>query len=116
MKILLDTCVHGTVFKSLQAENYDVIWSGNWEVDPGDIAILALAYQQQRILFTLDKDFGELAVAQRHPHFGIVRLVGLSSNQQRQVTLKILQTYSSELQNKAILTADISRVRIRSYD
>lgn len=80
------------------------------------IAILAMAYQQQRVLFTLDKDFGELAIAQKHPHFGIVRLVGLSISQQQQVTLKILLSYNLELQNKAILTADINRVRIRNYD
>jgi predicted nuclease of predicted toxin-antitoxin system len=116
MKILLDSCIHGSVFKVLQAEGFDVVWAGNWESDPGDIEILAIAYQEKRILFTLDNDFGELAIVQKQLHAGIVRLVGLSSRQQQQVSLKILQDYSAELEDGAILTADMGRVRIRSRE
>ncbi|GAB4233355.1 MAG: hypothetical protein Kow00121_61370 [Elainellaceae cyanobacterium] len=36
MKILLDTCVWGGVKSGLEAAGYDVIWSGEWETDPGD--------------------------------------------------------------------------------
>ena len=35
--------------------------------DPGDEEILATAYAEGRILITLDKDFGELAVVWRSP-------------------------------------------------
>jgi predicted nuclease of predicted toxin-antitoxin system len=55
---------------------HDVIWSGLWPKDPGDIAILAAAHSEQRILVTLDKDFGELAILKGLPHSGIVRLTG----------------------------------------
>jgi len=114
MKILLDSCVHGSVLKALQAEGYDVIWAGIWEKDPGDIEILAIAYREQRTLFTLDKDFGELAVVQKYPHCGIVRLIGFSIKQQQEVSLVILKGYRAELQDGAIITADSKRIRIRS--
>jgi predicted nuclease of predicted toxin-antitoxin system len=60
MKILLDTCVWGGARKTLAAAGHDVEWTGNWPQDPGDDTILAHAYQEGRILVTLDKDFGEL--------------------------------------------------------
>ena len=51
----------------LRAAGHDVVWSGDWEDDPGDEAILAKAHAQRRVLVTLDKDFGELAIVRRQP-------------------------------------------------
>jgi predicted nuclease of predicted toxin-antitoxin system len=45
--------------------------------DKGDIAILQQAYDEGRILVTLDKDFGELVIMQQLPHAGLIRLVDL---------------------------------------
>ena len=62
MKLLLDTCVWGGVLQALREEGHDVVWTGEWDVDPGDQEILHQAYEQERILVTLDKDFGERAI------------------------------------------------------
>jgi predicted nuclease of predicted toxin-antitoxin system len=113
MKILLDTCVHGSVFKELQTCGFDVIWSGNWAEDPGDEEILATAHKEDRILVTLDKDFGELAIVKKQHHCGILRLVSLSSSQQKTVCKEVLANYGSDLQRGAIITAELGRVRIR---
>ena len=80
MKVLLDTCVWGGVRKALSDAGHDVVWTGDWEEDPGDDEILAHAYREGRVLVTLDKDFGTLAFLHGRPHSGIVRLVCLSSN------------------------------------
>ncbi|BAP58216.1 hypothetical protein THII_3919 [Thioploca ingrica] len=114
MKLLLDTCIWGGTVKTLNEYGYDVIWSGDWQVDPGDNEILAYAYQQQRILITLDKDFGELAIVYAKPHYGIVRLVGLTAKQQSTYCLKVLRKYADELESGAIITVTQERVRIRS--
>ena len=82
MKILLDTCIWGKVKLELINAGYDVVWSGDWQQDPGDEAILAIAFQEQRVLVTLDNDFGKLAVFRGLQHCGIVRLVNLSVRQQ----------------------------------
>ncbi len=79
MKLLLDTCVWGGVQTELVAAGYDVVWTGDWSEDPGDEAILATAYSENRILVTLDKDFGELAIVRGTAHCGILRLVNLST-------------------------------------
>jgi len=113
VKLLIDTCISGSVRDVLQAAGHDVVWTGDWLQDPGDDEILDHAHQEQRILITLDKDFGELAVVQARPHSGIIRLVNWSSQQQASTCLLILQKYSSELEAGAIVTAEPGRVRVR---
>ena len=49
---------------------------------PGDQDILAQSHRDQRVLITLDKDFGELAIRRGLPHCGIMRLVNVSARQQ----------------------------------
>jgi len=71
------------------------------------------AHREERILVTSDKDFGELAIVRGLPQAGIVRLVGLRSGQQGPVCAEVLLRYGAELRAGAILTAGLSRVRIR---
>jgi predicted nuclease of predicted toxin-antitoxin system len=82
VKILLDTCIWGGAIEVFKTAGHDVIWAGAWDVDPGDDEILARAHQERRVLVTLDKDFGELAVVRGQPHSGIIRLVNWSALQQ----------------------------------
>lgn len=113
MKILLDSCVWGKALAELQAAGHDVVWSGNWPRDPGDEEILARAYEQKRVLVTLDKDFGELAVLRGTPHNGIVRLVNISARQQTAVCLQVFAQHGRDLEAGAIVTAEPGRLRIR---
>lgn len=63
MKVLLDACVWGGAKAVLQADGYDVIWAGDWDTEPGDEAILAQAYQEGRVLVTLDVAAGAFGVS-----------------------------------------------------
>jgi predicted nuclease of predicted toxin-antitoxin system len=113
VKVLLDTCVWGGTRGDLEKAGHDVIWAGDWTEDPGDVEILAHAHLEKRILVTLDKDFGELAIVRGLPHSGIIRLVNLPAKQQVIYCLQILKTYGEELGSGAIITVDRHRVRIR---
>lgn len=113
MRVLLDTCVSGGVREALRALGHDVVWTGEWQTDPGDKEILDLANEEGRVLVTLDKDFGELAVVHNRPHCGIVRLVDFSARDQARVCLSVLERYGSELLDGAIITAEPGRIRIR---
>jgi predicted nuclease of predicted toxin-antitoxin system len=113
MKVLLDTCVWGGVKEFLQSRGYDVVWVGDWDTDPGDEAILDYAFREQRVLITLDKDFGEWAILHRRSHFGIIRLVGFRAQEQGRVCNHILQDYQSELAQNPLITVEPDRVRIR---
>lgn len=112
--ILLDSCVWGGSSPALSALGHDVVWSGSWPKDPGDVAILATAHSERRILITLDKDFGELAILKGFPHSGIVRLTGFRAAQMANAIHHIVNTYEQELTGGAIVTADPERVRIRT--
>ena len=113
MKILLDTCVWGEAKKELTQLGYDVVWSGDWEKDPGDNEILTIAYKEKRVLVTLDKDFGELAIVHQIPHCGILRLVNISARQQAKICKYVFSIYAEELLSGAIITAEEDRLRVR---
>lgn len=113
MRILLDTCVWGGVRHDLDAAGHDVTWAGDWAEDPGDEEILSRASQEMRILVTLDKDFGELAIVRGQRHAGILRLVNFSARQQAKACLHALAKHGSDLEAGAIITAEPGRLRIR---
>jgi predicted nuclease of predicted toxin-antitoxin system len=113
MKLLLDACVWGGARQELETAGHDVVWAGEWPTDPGDEEILAHAHREGRVLVTLDKDFGELAVVHRIPHSGILRLVNLAARRQAAVCLGVLALYGEDLKSGAIVTAEPGRLRIR---
>jgi predicted nuclease of predicted toxin-antitoxin system len=113
MRVLLDTCVAAMARDALVEKAHDVVWGGDWEEDPGDAEILNRAFSERRILITLDKDFGELAVVQGLPHCGIVRLVGLTSREQGPACVGVFERYGAELAAAAIVTVERGRVRVR---
>jgi predicted nuclease of predicted toxin-antitoxin system len=114
VKILLDACVWGGVRSELQSAGHDVDWAGEWPEDPGDEEILERAHREGRVLVTLDKDFGELAIVHGTPHSGIIRLVNLSSTQQAMACFRAIELYGDELEFGVIITVEPHRIRIRS--
>jgi hypothetical protein len=60
--VLLDTCVWNGAADPLREAGFDEATTGRWERDPGDAEILAFAARERRVVITLGKDFGELAV------------------------------------------------------
>lgn len=116
MKVLLDSCVSSSLRPPLQVAGHDVVWTGDWLKDPGDKQILDFAYREQRIVITLDKDFGTLAIRDGQPHAGIIRLVNLSLRDQPTACEQILNTHGETLLAGAIITADQRRLRIRLPD
>lgn len=113
MKLLLDSCVWGPAAVTLRSEGHDVTWAGDWREDPGDREILRRAHLEGRILVTLDKHFGELAIIQNQPHSGIIRLVGFAVREQASACQAVLTLYADELRRGALVTADPAKVRIR---
>jgi len=79
--LLVDSCVWGGARDELRTARHDGVWAGDWPTDPGDDDILAPAHREGRVLVTLDKDFGELAIVRRLPHAGIRRLVSFRARQ-----------------------------------
>ena len=78
--------------------------------------MLGQAHNEGRVLVTLDKDFGELAIVYEQPHSGIIRIVNSSARRQAAVILYVLSLYGTELQAGAVVTAEPGRVRVRPPD
>lgn len=103
---MLDTCVWGGARLRLREAGHDVVWTGDWESDPGDQEILKYAYDHERILVTLDKDFAERAIVFGEVHNGILRLVGIAAREQAEFCLSTIRKYGEGLSSGAIVTVD----------
>jgi len=116
MKLLLDACVWGGSRAEFLDAGHDAVWAGDWPEDPGDEEILSRAHREGRILVTLDKDFGELAILRGIVHCGILRLVGFGARRQAAACLRILETHGRELAAGALIVAEPGRLRVRSSE
>jgi len=113
LRIFLDSCIAKSVKFHLLSEGYDVEWCGDWSSDPGDEEILSYTRQEKRILVTLDKDFGELAIVKKIPHCGILRFVNMSIKKQSDICSRMVKKYGELLQAGGMVTVESNRVRIR---
>lgn len=74
MKFIVDECVGPAVAIWLKQENYDVISVFNDMRGATDDIVLQKAFQENRILITADKDFGDMIFRQKDQHVGVVLL------------------------------------------
>lgn len=116
MKLLLDTCVASQARATLQAAGHDVEATVDWPRDPGDDEILSYAFSSARVLVTLDKDFGELAIVHGRSHAGILRLVDIRADHHGLHCAHAVAKYGNELAAGAIVTVEPTRVRVRPPD
>lgn len=110
---MLDSCIWPGAKPELQRAGHEVEWVGDWSADPGDDQILARAAQNNQVVVTLDKDFGELAVALGATHAGIIRLVDFRYLEQAPICSRAIAEHGSDLVRGAIVTVERSRTRVR---
>jgi len=113
VRILLDACVWGGARAGLASEGHDVKWIGDLSEDPGDEEVITQACTERRVLVTLDKDFGEMAVVHGVPHCGIIRLVDVAASRQAEICRLVLKRYEADLHRGALITVSRGRTRIR---
>ena len=61
MRILANENFPGEAVRALQEQGHDVVWIREAAPGSGDTKVLERAVEEDRILITFDKDFGELA-------------------------------------------------------
>jgi predicted nuclease of predicted toxin-antitoxin system len=74
MRFLVDECTGPGVAAWLRAQQHDVFSVYDQERGADDDAVLQRANAEDRILITIDKDFGEKVFREARPHKGIVFL------------------------------------------
>jgi len=112
LKFLIDRCAGRRLAEWLRGQGHDVIESRELGPDPGDRALLDLAVTEDRILITMDKDFGAFLFVQERPHCGLIRLPDVLVEQRVRLMEQILTSYGPELTQKAVVTVRGERIRI----
>jgi predicted nuclease of predicted toxin-antitoxin system len=113
MRILADENVPGIAVATLRDQGHDVSWIREESPGAEDITILAKATEEERLLVTFDKDFGELAFRRRVPSpQGIVlfRISMPSADYVARVALTALESRSDWAGHFAVIEDD--RIRL----
>ena len=111
MKFLVDRCAGRRLADWLRAEGHDVadLPAGP---DPGDRVLLSQAASEQRVLVTLDSDFGQLVFVEQMPHAGLVRLPDVPAPTRIDLMRQLLDRHPDDLAAGAIITVRGGRIRI----
>jgi predicted nuclease of predicted toxin-antitoxin system len=115
VKLLADECCDALLVDGLRCDGHDVLYMT--EIDPGatDDIVLQMAADQQRVLVTEDKDFGELAVRLKMPAYGIVLLrINPADTAAKLARLRhLLQHHGHRLPGSLVVLSE-KRARFRS--
>jgi predicted nuclease of predicted toxin-antitoxin system len=112
VKFLIDRCAGFRLAQWLRDQGHDVVESRERGADPGDRVLLQWAAAEDRILVTMDKDFGELLYLENVPHRGLIRLPDVPANQRIALMERLLVAYGQDLVQRAVITVRGGRVRI----
>jgi predicted nuclease of predicted toxin-antitoxin system len=112
MKFWVDRCAGSRLAAWLRQAGHDVIEARERHPDPGDQALLAWAVSEDRIVVTIDTDFGDLVFANALSHCGLVRLPDVPAAQRIAFMERVLTVYPHELEAKSIITIRGERIRI----
>ena len=114
MKFLLDACASsGPLIAALKKLGCDVLSVRDRMPQASDEEVLALAVEEDRVLITEDKDFGELVFLRGLPHPGIVRLIEMTPAERANIMGTLLQRHAGAMRDGAIIVVSKERIRIR---
>lgn len=114
MKFLIDVCTGGSLTKWLINKGYDVKEVKDEDSSMLDEKIIELASNEKRIIITVDKDFGEQFVFYEKKNCSIIRLPDVSPVKRINMIEKVINNYSSQLENRCVITVTDKRIRIRT--
>ncbi|MCK6540748.1 MAG: DUF5615 family PIN-like protein [Anaerolineales bacterium] len=114
MRILADESVDSRIVLRLRSDGHEVGYVA--EMSPGimDEEVLVLAGEENTLLLTADKDFGELIFRQGYIKRGIVlyRLAGLSSQEKAEIVSLAIYEHGNELLSAfSVITEKAVRLR-----
>ena len=100
MRFLVDAG-EGRSVEQLLARQFEV--ESVLDLDPHrpDYKILALAHQQEMVIVTMDKDFGELIFNGKYPHHGVLllRLEEANATERQHVVEQIVKHHLDQIPN-----------------
>ena len=117
MNFLVDVCASSRALRALLAElGHDVLSALERNPRASDEALLALANEENRVLVTEDKDFGELVFVRRLPHPCIIRFVDMRVEEKVIAMRELLEEHADAIRKDALIVVTRDRIRIRLPD
>ncbi len=114
LKFLVDVGIGKKVETWLIDNGYDVL--SVRDIDPRllDQAILQIAVSENRIVVTMDKDFGEMIYRAKQPHTGVLllRLDDAPSDEKVRVVAHIINNHADKMEGRYSVYKS-GKIRIR---
>jgi len=108
MRFLVDECTGPAVAQWLRRQNHDVISVFDEIRGADDREVIQKACEQNRILITNDKDFGELVFREKIVHKGVIllRLEDERAENKIAVLKRLLEKYEKSLSGYFIVVTE----------
>jgi predicted nuclease of predicted toxin-antitoxin system len=114
MKFLADEGVDAPIVRHLRNLGYDFLYISEFAPGITDQQVLKIAFDENRILVTIDKDFGELVFRMHQAHQGVIliRLEGNPAVEKARILEIVLESHGNEIKNSfTVIQKDLVRVR-----
>lgn len=113
LRFLADESCDFAVVRALRAAGYDVIAITEQAAGTPDREVIQLALDEERVLLTEDKDFGQLVFAAFAGSRGVmlIRFPSESRSQLPATVVRVVENYSAQL-SRAYITLSPGRVRV----
>lgn len=114
MRFLADECCPLAVVARLRAAGHDVRYAAESDHRADDLALLAVAEAENRIIVTEDFDFGDLLIRDQHQAPGVIILFlpHLSPDERAERLARVL-SFRSFSPQRALTIVEATRVRQR---
>ncbi|MBS1253302.1 MAG: hypothetical protein MAG451_02351 [Anaerolineales bacterium] len=108
MRFLVDECTGPAVARWLCEQGHDVFSVFEEARGMEDDDVIQKAFDENWILVTNDKDFGEKVYRERRPHKGVIllRLENERTPNKIDVIRRLLEGYSEELADRFVVVTD----------
>jgi|SRR6185369_14508681 predicted nuclease of predicted toxin-antitoxin system len=108
MRFLVDECTGPKVAAWLRGEGHEVFSVFDEARGVEDDQVIQKAYDENWILITNDKDFGEKVYRERHAHRGIIlmRLEDERSANKIQVLRRLLESYADRFEDQFVVVTE----------
>lgn len=117
MRFLVDECSGPTLAQWLQDQGHDVFSVYEQARGITDEEVLRIAVENERIVITVDKDFGEMIFREKRPHHGIIllRLKDERSKNKIAAMERLLANFATRLRSQFVVVTD-TQVRFSSSE
>lgn len=108
MRFLVDECTGPKVAAWLRGEGHEVFSVFDEARGVEDDQVIQKAYDENWILITNDKDFGEKVYRERHAHRGIIfmRLEDERAANKIQVLRRLLKSYADRFEDQFVVVTE----------